>query len=85
MQLILDYLLQREKPINYIEILSGTRFHATLSLINKLRYDISLFFIDPFIYRLLYYIRKLKEIHNILSINQCLKAFSGLSKGSSTI
>jgi len=30
----------------------------------------SLFSIDPFIYRLLYYIRKLKEIHNILSINR---------------
>ena len=61
---------EREKLINYIEILSGTRFHAVFSLINKLRYDISLFFIDSFIYRLLYYIRKLKEIHNILSINR---------------
>ena len=52
-----------------LEVLPGTRFHAVFSLINKLRFDISLFFIDPFIYRLLYYIRKLKEIHNILSIN----------------
>ena len=60
---------EREKLINYIEILSGTRFHAVFSLINKLRYDISLFFIDSFIYWLLYYIRKLKEIHNPLSIN----------------
>ena len=60
---------EREKLINYIEILSGTRFHAVFSLINKLRYDISLFFIDSFIYWLLYYIRKLKEIHNTLSIN----------------
>ena len=50
-------------------ILSGTRFHAVFSLINKLRYDTSLFFIDSFIYWLLYYIRKLKEIHSILSIN----------------
>ena len=53
-----------------MEILSGTRFHAIFILINKLRYDISLFFIDSFIYWLLYYIRKLKEIHNILSINR---------------
>ena len=53
-----------------MEILSGTRFHAIVLLINKLRYDISLFFIDSFIYWLLYYIRKLKEIHNILSINR---------------
>ena len=52
-----------------MEILSGTRFHAIFSLIGKLRYDISLFFIDSFIYWLLYYIRKLKEIHSILSIN----------------
>ena len=36
---------------------------------NKLRYDISLFSIDSFLIWLLYYIRKLKEIHNILSIN----------------
>jgi len=61
---------EREKLINYIEILSGTRFHAVFLLINKLRYDISLFFIDSFIYWLLYYIRKLKEIHSILSINR---------------
>ena len=60
---------EREKLITYIEILSGTRFHAVFSLINKLRYDTSLFSIDSFIYRLLYYIRKLKEIHSILSIN----------------
>ena len=61
---------EREKLINYIEILSGTRFHAISPLINKLRYDISLFFIDSSIYWLLHYIRKLKEIYNILSINR---------------
>ena len=61
---------EREKLINYIEIISGTRFHAIFLLINKLRYDISLFFIDSFIYWLLHYIRKLKEIYNILSINR---------------
>ena len=61
---------EREKLINYIEILSGTRFHSIFLLINKLRYDISLFFIDSFIYWLLHYIRKLKEIYNILSINR---------------
>ena len=60
---------EREKLINYIEILSGTRFHAVFLFINKLRYDISLFFIDSFIYWLLHYMRKLKEIYNILSIN----------------
>ena len=30
---------EREKIINYIEILSGTRFHAISPLINKSRYD----------------------------------------------
>ena len=61
---------EREKLINYIEILSGTRFHAIFLLINKLRYDISLFWFDSFIFWLLHYIRKLKEIYNILSINR---------------
>ncbi len=61
---------EREKLINYIEVLSGTRFHSIFPLINKLRYDISLYFLDSFIYWLLHYIRKLKEIHNILSINR---------------
>ena len=61
---------EREKLINYIEIFSGTRFHAISLLVNKLRYDISLFFIDPSIFWLLHYIRKLKEIYNILSINR---------------
>ena len=45
-----------DRVIEDIEILSGTRFHAVFSLINKLRYDISLFFIDCFIYRLLHYL-----------------------------
>ena len=61
---------EREKLINYIELSPGTRFHAIFSLVNKLRYDISLFYIDSHIYRLLYYIRKLKELHSILSINR---------------
>ena len=36
--------------MNTIEVLSGTRFHAIPPLINKLRFDISLFSIDPTIY-----------------------------------
>jgi len=41
---------EREKSINYIEILAGTRFHAISPLINKSRYDISLFSTDPSIH-----------------------------------
>ena len=38
---------EREKLINYIEILSGTRFYAVFSSINKLRFDIKGLVIDP--------------------------------------
>ena len=61
---------EREKLINFNECISGTRFHATFILIGRLRYDISLFWIDAFIYWLVSYSRQLKEIHNILSLNQ---------------
>jgi len=61
---------EREKLINFNECISGTRFHATFILIGRLRYDISLFWIDAFVYWLIHYSRQLKEIHNILSINQ---------------
>jgi len=61
---------EREKLMNTIEVLSGTRFHAIPPLINKLRFDISLFSIDPTIYWLLHYMRKLKEIHQLLTINR---------------
>ncbi len=72
--LLLLLLINNIIPITLLFVLIYSsllsRFHAVFSLINKLRFDISLFFIDSFIYRLLYYIRKLKEIHNILSINR---------------
>ena len=61
---------EREKLINFNECISGTRFHASFLLINRLRFDISLFWIDGFIYWLIHYSRQLKEIHNILSLNQ---------------
>ncbi len=61
---------EREKIINFIEILTGTRFHTLLLLLGKLRFDISLYFIDSLLYWLLNYSRKLIEIHYILSINR---------------
>ena len=36
---------EREKIINYIECISGTRFHVASILLGRLRYDISLFII----------------------------------------
>ena len=65
-----DSIIDIPKLLGFIEVLSGTRFHAVMLLVNRLRYDISLFYIDSYIYWLLYYIRKLKEIHSILSVNR---------------
>ena len=61
---------EREKLMNFSEVLSGTRFHAAFLLLGRLRYDISLRWIDSFVYWLIQSTRKLKEIHNILSINR---------------
>ena len=58
---------EREKLINYIDGLTGTRFHVMSLLVGRLRYPISLFFIDSSVYRLIHFIRKLREIHYILT------------------
>ena len=61
---------EREKLINFSEVLSGTRFHAAFVLMGRLRYDIALRWIDSFVYFLIHFTRKLKEIHYILSMNR---------------
>jgi len=61
---------EREKLLCFIELVSGTRFHALILLIGRLRFDISLRFIDSLLFWLLYFIRRLKEIYIMLSINQ---------------
>jgi len=61
---------EREKLINFCEIISGTRFHAAFLLVGRLRYDITYRWIDSFMYWLIHFIRKLKEIHNSLSMNR---------------
>jgi len=61
---------EREKLLCFIELISGTRFHALILLIGRLRFDISLRFIDSLLFWLLYFIRRLKEIYVMLSINQ---------------
>jgi len=61
---------EREKLINLIEGLTGTRFHNALLLIGRLRYNISLVWIDSFLCWLAYFIIKIKEIHTILGNNR---------------
>ena len=46
---------EREKLINFSEVLSGNRFHAAFLLMGRLRYDISLRWIESFIYWLSYF------------------------------
>jgi len=61
---------EREKLIHFSEVLSGTRFHAACLILGRLRYDISLRWIESFVYWLIHFVRKLKEIHNILTMNR---------------
>jgi len=61
---------EREKLIYFCEVLSGTRFHAVFLIVGRLRYDISLRWISIFSCWLMHFVRKLKEIHNILSVNR---------------
>ena len=46
------------------------RFHAAFLLMGRLRYDISMRLIEYFLYWLMHFTRKLKEIHYILSRNR---------------
>jgi NADH:ubiquinone oxidoreductase subunit D len=41
---------EREKLIVLIEGLTGTRFHSALLSLGRLRYSVSLFFIEFFVY-----------------------------------
>ena len=61
---------EREKLLNFCEVLSGNRFHACFLLMSRLRYDVCLKWIECFLYWLIHFTRKLKEIHYILSINR---------------
>ena len=61
---------EREKLISFNECISGARFHAAFLLLGRLRYDVSLFWIDAFVYWLIHYSRQIKEVHNILSTSQ---------------
>lgn len=67
---MLFHFEEREKLIHFSEVLSGTRIHTAFLLMGRLRYDISIRWIDSFVYWLMHFVRKLKEIHNILSMNR---------------
>ena len=58
---------EREKLIDMIEGSTGNRFHAAYLLLSRLRYDISLRWIECLFYWLIHFTRKLKEIYIILS------------------
>ena len=65
---------EREKLLNFVESLSGTRFHAMFVLLGRIRYDITLKLINSLIEWLLNFIRKLKELHNITSENSIFRS-----------
>jgi len=65
---------EREKLIELTEAVSGTRFHSVFILLGRLRYDISLRWIISLIDWLLHFIRSLREIHYILSLNSLFKS-----------
>ncbi len=64
---------EREKLINSISILSGTRFHVSLLVLSNLRYDLSFNWILSFIYWLNSYGWKIKELNILLTINNLWK------------
>jgi len=57
---------EREKLINFSEEIPGNRFHAAFLLIGRLRYDVSLRWIDCRIYWMIQFQRKLREVFTIL-------------------
>lgn len=64
---------EREKLMNYISIISGTRFHISILMLGKLRYDLSLNWISTLYYWLIEYGTKIKELHELLTINYLWK------------
>lgn len=61
---------EREKLLKYIELISGTRFHVTIILVSRLRYDIRLSWINSFIFWLIHFAIQIKEIVIILTNNR---------------
>jgi NADH-quinone oxidoreductase subunit D len=61
---------EREKLLCFNECMSGTRFHSAFLQVGRLRYDVSLFWLDAFVFWLIHYSRQLREVHHLLSLNQ---------------
>ena len=66
---MLWFFEEREKLFNLVESLSGSRFHLAYLFIGRNRFNISLSFIESLFLFLLYFVRRLFEMFNILSIN----------------
>jgi len=61
---------EREKLIIFIEGLTGTRFHSALLLLGRLRYSVSLFWIESFVYWFINFVISLFLVNNILTNNR---------------
>jgi len=66
---MLLFFEEREKIYCLLELLTGSRFHLAFLYIGRLKYDLSLFFIESMFYWLLKFVRRLIELFNILSYN----------------
>ena len=60
---------ERDKIYNLLESITGSRFHLAYLYINRLRFSISLFFIESLFLFLLTFIRRLIELYLLLSIS----------------
>ena len=60
---------EREKLLVMIEVLTGTRFHAMILLLGRLRYDINLNWLLMLNEWLILFVRKIKDLHFMLSYN----------------
>lgn len=64
---------EREKLINSISVISGTRFHVSLLILVNLRYDVTLNWIKLLFYWLISYVIKIKELNQLLTVNSLWK------------
>ena len=60
---------ERDKIYNLLESITGSRFHLAYLYINRLRFSISLLFIESLFLFLLTFIRRLIELYLLLSIS----------------
>ena len=76
---------EREKLINFSEVLSGTRFHAAFVLMGRLRYDIALRWIDSFVYFLIHFPNIYFCCYSLNSIGVLSGIITSISHGFSSV